>query len=228
MVTYPTDMNNESVLKFNRLLTKEETNLLDNLNTPARIQAFLDEVMYPSEDTNRNPLRVLRDKTGHCLDGALFAAAVLRRNGELPIILDLLPDAGKDDDHVLTIYKRNNRFGALAKSNYTGLRLREPIYRSLRELVMSYFEQFFNVDGEKTLRAYTRPIDLRAYDQYEWMWSDIGVDLIEKRFYNLKRISVIDQKMASSLTSVDKISYQAGMMIANPAGLYQPDRDRRA
>jgi hypothetical protein len=221
-------MSDQTIDNFNSRLSIEEATILDSLDTPARIQAFLDGTRYPSESFNRNPLRVLREKNAHCLDGAIFAAALLRRNGEPPLIVDLLPTPGADDDHVLTIFKRHDRFGALAKSNFTGLRMREPVYRSIRELVMSYFEDFFNVDGVKTLRAYTRWIDLRVYDHFDWMWSDTGVDFIEQRLYSLKRLPLIDQRAASFLAPVDKISYQAGMMVANPEGLYQPKRDHPA
>lgn len=221
-------MNDQTIFQFNKHLSQEEAALLDTLTTPARIQAFLDQTLYPSESFNRNPLRVLREKSAHCLDGAIFAASIMRRNGEPPLILDLLPVPGADDDHVLTIFMRNCRFGALAKSNYTGLRMREPVYHSIRELVMSYFEDFFNIDGEKTLRSYTRWIDLRRYDRYEWMWSDAGVDAIEKRLYGLKHQPLIDQRMAAILSQVDPISLKAGMMVANPGGLYQPKRDQSA
>jgi hypothetical protein len=218
-------MSEQAIQSFEQLLTPHECELLDALNSPVRIQAFLDDVPYSAENANRSPLRVLRERSAHCLDGGLFAAALLRWNGYPPFIVDLLPAPGTDDDHVLAIFQINGRYGAVAKSNFTGLRFREPVYRTLRELVMSYFFAFFNVDGQKTLRAYTRPLDLRHFDQVGWLTSDEGADVIEKKLYHLHRISLIDEKTAAQLSPVDPISYQAGMLIANPAGLYQPHRD---
>ena len=112
---------------------------------------------------------------GHCLDGALFAAYALSRLGDPPLVVDLLQEPGLDDDHVLAIFRRNGRLGALAKSNFTGLRYREPVYASVRELAMSYFEDYFNVNGVRTLRGYTAPIDLRRFDRLNWLWDDAGL-----------------------------------------------------
>ena len=131
--------------------------ILRSLTTPWEIQRYLDSLPYVGEELNRTPLRVMQDRQCHCLDGGMLGALCLRRLGYPARILDLIPEPGTDDDHVLAIFRHNDRYGAVAKSNYVGLRFREPVYRSLRELVMSYFEVFFNVDGLKTLRGYTRP-----------------------------------------------------------------------
>ena len=108
-----------------------------------------------------------------------------------------------------------------AKSNFSGLRYREPIYRSLRELAMSYFEDFFNSQGEKTLRAYTRPLNLASYDRYGWVWSEAGVARISKRLYSLKPIPLITAQQAAALSPVDARSYTAGMYGTDPAGLFK-------
>src|ERR1700680_4601223 len=137
-----------------------ELSLLRRLNTPERIQRFIDDEAYNKEEhglTCRSPRRVLRDRLAQCLEGALFGAAALRVQGWEPLLLDL--EAVRDDDHVLAIFRQRGCWGAIAKSNYAGLRFREPVYRSLRELAMSYFEHFYNRRGEKTLRAYSRPVD---------------------------------------------------------------------
>jgi hypothetical protein len=203
-------------------LDPDQSAIFYNLTTPYRIQNFLDEVPYSAEEANRCPLQVIQDRQAHCLDGALFAAAALRQIGYPPIIVDMFPEPGRDDDHVLAIYKRNGFFGAVAKSNFVGLRFREAVYRSLRELVMSYFESFFNVSGEKTLREYTVPLNLQFYDHLDWMVSDSGLGIIEQRLKQIHRFPVINPSMLKDLSSVDKISYQAGMSIANPDGLYKP------
>ena len=137
---------------FDACLTRTEARRIAGLTTPSKIQAFLDTIEYSEEVRYRCPLTVLRDMKGHCFDGAVFAAAMLKRIGHAPLILDILPN-DNDDDHILALYKLNGYWGAVAKSNYTGLRFREPIHRTVRELIISYFEVFFNAIGEKTMRA---------------------------------------------------------------------------
>lgn len=207
---------------FEESLTREELNLLRSLATPRKIQDFLDSVAYEPEYLNRAPLRVLRERTGHCLDGALFAAAALRRLGYPPLIVDLIPEPLIDDDHVLAIYRHNGAYGALAKSNFTGLRYREPVFRTRRELVMSYFEDFFNSLGQKTLRAYTVPLHLAAYDAQDWETSDAAVDAIELRLKDLRQIPVLSPAMIRDLTLVDQMKLDAGLLGANRSGLYKP------
>jgi hypothetical protein len=208
--------------KFLALLNEQQRALFTSLDSPNKIQAFLDQTPYSAEDANRSPLSVLRDRQAHCLDGSLFAAAALYHCGEPPIVIDMLPDPGEDDDHVLAIYRRNGRYGAIAKSNFSTLRFREPVYRSLRELVMSYFEFFFNLYGVKTLRSYTRPLDLTEFDPQGWLWDDRAADAIEHRLGRLRRTRVIDEAMAAGLSPVDRLTYQAGMLGVNKAGLYRP------
>ena len=145
-------------------LAPEEQAALASLTTPRKIQDFLDSVAYEPEYFNRSPLRVLRERRGHCLDGALFGAAALRRLGYPPLVLDLVPEPLMDDDHVLAVFRQGEAFGVVAKSNFTGLRYREPVYRTLRELVMSYFENYFNSLGCKTLarlHASARSLQIR-------------------------------------------------------------------
>jgi hypothetical protein len=179
-------------------LDQEQNDLFSSLNSPVEIQAFLDSIPYSPENINRCPLSVLRDRQAHCLDGALFAAAALHRLGFPPILVDMLPDPGADDDHILAIYKVNGYYGAVAKSNFSGLRFREPVYRPLRELVMSYFEDFFNVNGKKTLRAYTVPLRLSRMDGANWMWSDEGADEVERRLAKLRKIMLLTPQMAAN------------------------------
>lgn len=211
------------VSSLDEILSPSQRQVIETLNTPEQIQAYLDGVQYPATERNRCPLNVLSDEQAHCLDGGLFAAAALRRLGDPPLIIDLLPEPGTDDDHVLAIFKRNGRYGALAKSNFTGLRAREPVYRSLRELVMSYFDFFYNVNGEKTLRAYTLPLNLKVFDRLNWMGSDAGADAIERRLKELRTIPLISSEMAAALSPVDPLTYRAGMLVANQAGLYKPE-----
>jgi len=207
---------------FEEHLDPQQRRIFSGLNSPARIQAFLDQIPYSAENINRCPLSVLRDRVAHCLDGGLFAAAALRLIGHPPLIVDLLPAPGTDDDHVLAIYKCDGYLGAVAKSNMTGLRYREAIYRNLRELVLSYFEDYFNVDGEKTLRSYTRPLNLQTFDKAGWMWSDAGADAVERHFGRMRKIQLLSPAMVANLSPTSSLAFQAGMLGANEAGLYRP------
>jgi hypothetical protein len=205
-------------------LDKNQQKVFLSLASPAKIQAFLDGTIYSSDEFNRCPLRVLQDGIAHCMDGALFAAAALRQIGYPPLVVDLIPEPGKDDDHMLAIYKRDSFYGAVAKSNFVGLRYREAIYHSPRELVMSYFESYYNVDGEKTLRGYTVPLNLQAFDPLEWMWSDSNLGVIERRFDEIRRFPILTAKMVENLSPTDRRTYKAGMLGVNEAGLYKPKR----
>lgn len=207
---------------FMQRLSSQERALVSELATPALIQRFLDGLTYSADSCYRCPLRVMRDRTAHCFDGALFAAAMLRRLGYPPLILDLLPNE-RDDDHLLALFKFDGLWGAVAKSNFVGLRFREPIYRSIRELVMSYFEQYFNVAAEKTLRAYAGPLNLTRFDRLHWMTEDHGLDQIAQRLDQLRRVPVISERSIPILSLVDPRSYQAGLSGANEAGLFKVD-----
>jgi hypothetical protein len=159
---------------------------------------------------DRSPLQVMTDGQAHCLDGGIFAALALWRIGFRPLILDLVPAPGLDDDHVLAIFQVDGLWGCLAKSNYPNLRYREPVHRSLRELVMTYFEFYFSLHREKTLRAYTRPLDLSRFHDPGWMWDEEGIKRISKRLYGLKPIPLISEKSALHLHISDERSYMAG------------------
>ncbi|MBI4881426.1 MAG: hypothetical protein HY812_17455 [Planctomycetes bacterium] len=191
------------------------------MKSPGEIQAFLDGAPYSTEAIYRCPLRVLRERVAHCFDGALFAAAMLRRLGHAPLIVDLLPN-DRDDDHLLALYKRDRHWGAVAKSNFVGLRFREPVFRTLRELVMSYFEHYYNVAGEKTLRGCTVPLNLKAFDRLGWMSRDEPLEAIAARLDQIRRVSVVTEAMAAGLLPVDRRSYDAGMLGVDEAGLYRP------
>lgn len=209
---------------FDSLLTPEQREILSSLTTPYLIQAFLDTVPYSPEEKDRCPLEVLQDRIAHCLDGGLFAAMALRRIGFPPLIVDLFPDAGMDDDHILAIFKLKGCYGAVAKSNFTGLRYREPVFRSLRELVMSYFEQFYNVDGVLTLRTYTVPLNLAGYDRRNWMTDGAVIHTIADKLTKTRQFRVISPEASGALNPVDPLLYRAGMMVADPAGLYKPNK----
>ena len=206
---------------FDKALNSQERQMMSILNSPIMIQNFLDSIPYSSETIYRCPLQVLRDRVAHCFDGALFAAAALRQIGYPPLILDMIPDS-RDDDHLLALYKQDGHWGAIAKSNFVGLRFREPIYRSLRELVMTFFEQYFNIERDKTLRGYTVPLNLKAFDRFNWMISDAPMERIAQRTEEIRRYFLLTPKMIAGLSPVDERLYKAGLQGANEAGLYKP------
>ncbi|MCX7707809.1 MAG: hypothetical protein N2204_07360 [Anaerolineae bacterium] len=202
-------------------LSPDELAIWAGLTTPRKIQDFLDTIAYEPEYANRCPLRVLRERRGHCFDGALFAAAALRRLGYPPFIVNLFPEPLTDDEHMLAVYRRHGSYGAVAKSNFVGLRFREPVYRSLRELVMSYFEDYFNAIGQKTLRAYSVPLNLAAFDALNWEVEDAGADAIEKRTETLRRYPLLTPEMVRELSPVDRRQLEAGLLGSDPDGLYK-------
>lgn len=206
---------------FDRELADTERDIISELTTPSKIQAFLDDIAYSTDDFYRCPLRVLRERTAHCFDGAVFAAAALRRLGHPPLILDLLSN-GRDDEHLLALFKVDGHWGAVAKSNFVGLRFREPVYRSLRELAMSYFEQYYNIEREKTLRGYSGPLNLNRFDRFDWMTTDEPLELIARRTDEIRRIDLLPPALAERLSPIDERSYQAGLTGADPKGLFKP------
>ena len=206
---------------FDRALSKYERKSMVRLSTPNKIQAFIDALAYNTEVTYRCPLRVLRERIAHCFDGALFAAAALRHLGHPPLILYMISNK-RDDDHLLALFKRHGRWGSVAKSNFVGLRFREPVYRTLRELVMSYFEQYYNVERKKTLRSYTVPLNLKVFDPFGWMVQDEPLSRVAQRLDEIRRFPVLTRRMVAGLSMVDERSYHAGLLGVNRAGLYVP------
>jgi len=210
---------------FEHALSKLERRVIAQLTTPRKIQDFLDGLPYSVESIYRCPLRVFQEHTAHCFDGALFAAAALRRLGYPPLVLNMSAIV-EDDDHLLALYKRDGHWGAVAKSNFVGLRFREPIYRNLRELMMSYFEQFYSLERKKSLRSYTVPLNLRVFDKLNWMMSDEPLERIGERLDEIRKVPLLTRRMIGGLSLVDELSYKAGLLGANKAGLYRPPGER--
>lgn len=186
---------------------------LRKLDTPERIQRFLDDIAYNKEaggPTCRSPRRVLRDRTAQCLEGALFGAAALRLQGWQPLLLDL--EAIRDDDHVLAVFRQRGCWGAIAKSNFSGLRFREPVYRNLRELAMSYFEHYYNLDGEKTLRTYSRPVNLRRFDRIAWMTAEQDLWPVSDYLFSISHTRLLSPAAIRRLARVDARLLAAGQV----------------
>ena len=190
--------------------TPSELRRLRALKTPAGVQKFLDELPYNLSYTARSPKKVLRDRTASCLEGGIFAAAALRMLGFPPLIFDL--EAEQDTDHVVAIFKLRGHWGAVAKSNFTSCRYREPVYRSLRELAMSYFNIYFNLRGERTLRRYSRPVNLARFDHRHWMTTDRPIWFIAEHLCEIPHISLLKPAMEKNLTRVDGRTFRAEMV----------------
>src|SRR5215475_14548211 len=189
-----------------------ELRALRALRTPVGIQRTLDAMPYHMAGSAWSPRRVLREGTAHCLEGAIFAAAALRVLGFAPLLLDL--EAVHDTDHVIGVFKVRGYWGAIAKSNFSGLRFREPVYRSVRELVMSYFEGYINLRGERTLRAYSRPIDLARFDRSHrgWMTSERDLWWIAEHLVGVPHTRLLTTGMTKNLSRVDRRSLDAGLV----------------
>jgi hypothetical protein len=207
-----------------RTWTAAERRLFGRLNTPMKIQLYLNRLSYDPEPGTRSPRWVIREGKANCFEGALFAAAALRGLGFFPLVVDLW--AANDDDHVLAVFRSAGRWGAVAKSNFTTLRFREPVYRPLRELVMSYFDFYFNTLGDKSLRAYSRPLNLARFDRDDWMMTDKDVSWIGDVLDSRPHIPLLSPSRARKLEPVDRDVFQAGMLKAVKAGLFQARRGK--
>jgi len=191
-------------------LLKTEFQLLRKLSTPEKIQKYLDDLPYNKErngETCYSPRLVIRNNTAHCFEAALFAAAALRVGGRPPLILDL--ESVRDDDHVIAVYRSDGCWGAIAKSNYAGLRFRSPVYRTLRELALSYFEHYYNLKGEKTLRAYSRPVSLARFDSIDWMTSENPLWAIPEFLVDIKHTPIFNPTRRMFM---DERLYKAGLV----------------
>ena len=189
-----------------------EWRALRALRTPVGIQRALEAMPYHVAASAWSPRRVLREGTAHCLEGAIFAAAALRVLGFAPLLLDL--EAVQDTDHVISVYRLRGHWGAIAKSNFSGLRFREPVYRSVRELVMSYFESYINLRGERTLRAHSRPINLGRFDRSHPGWMTSAGDLwwIAEHLVRVPHTRILTAGMTRHLSRVDRRSLAAGLV----------------
>jgi hypothetical protein len=203
--------------------TTEELSVLATLKSPVLIQDFLDRIEYSADNFYRCPRRVLADRKAHCFDGALFAAAALRRLGFPPLIIDM--QAWRDDDHLLALYKIDGHWGAVAKSNFVGLRFREPIHRSLRELVLTYFPGYYNMEYAKSLRGYTGVLRLERFDHLDWMYRDDHLEQLSDELDNVRYYPLLSKAMIRRLAPVDERTYQAGQVGANQAGIYWPGKE---
>jgi hypothetical protein len=200
--------------------TKDEVKFLESLTGPDSIQGFLDSIDYNPNYECRSPRWVIRKRSAHCFEGALFSAAALEFMGYKPLIVDM--KAFNDDDHVIAVFMVQGHWGAVGKSNFTTLRYREPVYRSIRELIMSYFDFYFNLNGDKSLRSYSRPLDLTIYNRRHWKTTDDDLEYIGDKLEAMRHYPVVDERMIKNLKRASDIMMRAGMLGSNEAGLFKP------
>ena len=198
------------IIQFESHLPKKLRKKFNQLNSPFEIQSYLDSITYKGEERDRSPLNVMLDNQGHCLDGGFLAALCLWRIGFKPLLVDIVPDPGVDDDHVLALYQVEGRWGALAKTNYVFLGFREPVYKNYRELVMTYFEHYVSIRKQKVLTGYLRPFDASRYTRLNWAWDEAGANTVyHKYFYGRKAISLITKSMGKRLNPATDKFYEA-------------------
>jgi len=191
-------------------LTQSELATLKRLNTPRKIQDFLDTIpmnFEPEGDTCLSPRRVLRERRAHCIEGAMLAAVALRLHGHRPLLLDLKAHK-RDFDHAVAFFRIDGHWGAISKTNHAVLRYREPIYRSTRELAMSYFNEYFLEDGLKTLRSYSVPVDLSRFDHLPWITSEEDVWEIPTALEEARHFPILNRSQLRSLRPADKIEHE--------------------
>ncbi len=198
--------------KWFSLLSEEETKIFKNLASPAKIQDYLDQLRINFEedgDTCSSPRVVIKRKSAHCIEAALLAAAVMIFHGKKPLLLDLKANK-RDFDHVVCLFKKGKYWGAFSKSNHVSLRFREPVYRTTRELAMSYFHEYFNENGEKTLQSYSRPMSLSGYEP-DWVIAEENLWGIANDLDEIAHFNVVPGKI--KLRTADKFEMKAGNMV---------------
>lgn len=193
--------------------SKKELAFFSKLNNPRKVQDFINSLKANFEengDTCMSPKSVLKKGKAHCVEGALLAATILRFHGYEPLILDL--EATKEDyDHVIALFKVKGYWGSIGKSNHNFMRYRDPIYRNVRELVLSCFHEYFeNKKGKKTLRMYSRPVNLKRFDEYNWMCSDEDVWFIPEHLAKIKHYRVLNKSQTRILRNADNFELKVG------------------
>jgi len=199
--------------------TPDERRFFRTLKNPEKIQAYVSELIYNPTDHASSPRWVMITGEGHCFEGGLFAAAALECIGYQPLMVDLI--AENDDHHVLTVYKTKTGWGSIGKSNTTLLAGRHPVYQNVRELVMSYFDFYFNTKGQLSLYGYSNPINLNKFNRWDWRTTDDDLLEMGMSFCDLTHYEIISQKRLKSLSPVPNKLLQACFLGADESGLYK-------
>ena len=201
----------QRITQENSGLDHKEWQLMKSLNTPAKIQDFLNSLKFNFEDkgeTNYSVRYVLKHRKAQCFEGALLGAAALWIQGHKPLLLDL-KTVRPDFDHVVALFKVDGFWGALSKTNHSVLRYREPVYKSVRELAMSYFHEYFLPSGKKTLRSYSKPFDISKYGNI-WMVSEEDLAWLAHELDKSPHIKILTSKQIGNLRTADRVEIKAG------------------
>ena len=193
---------------------RSEFRPLRSLDTPRKVQDFIDRLPINKErggETCTSPLVTLRRNRAHCMEGALVAALALWMHGHKPLILDL-QTCCTDVDHLVALFRKGGCWGAIAKTNHAVLRYREPIYRDVRELVASYFHEYFTDDGKKTLRRYSRPFDLRSW-KTDWITAEHDLWDLERAIDRSPHLPLLNRRQIAGLRRADAIEIRAGKLV---------------
>lgn len=204
---------------------KKEKAILGRLRTPEKIQQYLDELSYNITDKTRSPRGVIDTRQAHCFDGAMFAAAALEYHGEPPLLIDLRAN-DQDDDHILAIFRRRGLIGAIGMSNYVSCRFRDPVHRTIRELAISYFNHYFNLQGIKTLREYSAIFDLRKVRDIDWRSSDDDLSSLGNRLDSIRHYRLFPSAVDRNLTEADDRLFEAETLGVDPRGAFKVDASR--
>lgn len=197
------------------ILPEKELNILKRLDSPEKIQDFLNRMKMNFEeqgDTNFSPMTVIKKRKCHCMEGAALAALAMRVNGQEPLVLDLKASR-HDFDHVVALFKKDGKWGAISKTNHAVLRYREPVYQSIRELAMSYFHEYIDKKGRKSLRSYSGPVNLKRFDKFGWMTTREEIDYIPEYLDEVKHFQILNRKQAKNLRRSDKIEIKSGNIV---------------
>lgn len=195
-------------------LNKSEWQKLKKLSTPAKVQDFLNSLPFNFEksgETHHSPRFTLKNKKAHCFEGALVAAATLWINGKKPLLLDL-KTVRPDFDHVVTLFREGRYWGAISKTNHAVLRYREPVYRSVRELAMSYFHEYFLNNGKKTLRSFSKPFDLSRFGT-TWITTEENLADLAHTLDRSPHTNILSPRQVKNLRQAEKIEIKAGEIV---------------
>jgi len=204
------------MLQNNFGLNEKELLILKKLDSFSKIQDFINNIPINFEkdgkDTCLSPRRVLRENRAHCIEGALLAALAIRLNGlGESLVVDMRASQG-DYDHVIAVFKQNGKWGAITKTNHAVLRYREPIYDSVHELIMSYFHEYTNEKGNKTLREFSEPINLAIFDNTDWVTSEDNLWFIHDYIDRVKHYKILSEKQEKNLRKADLLEIQSGKL----------------
>lgn len=186
---------------------------LARLRTPERIQDFVNGLRWNHErggGTARSVAQALRHGEAQCIEGAFVGACALWLAGEPPLLMDMGAARG-DVDHIVALFKRGRFWGGISKSNSPFLRYRDPIYRSLRELSLSYFPQYVKL-RRKTLRTYSVAVDLRRYDPAIWVTHPGFCHEMVDTLTGARHFSILPPNAAQHLRPIDEIEARSNLL----------------